>query len=58
MFAAVQAMGAIAGVLLAVVVSTLPPLTLVDHEISEQPFAALIIALLYILVLPGVHPSS
>jgi len=57
MLGAVQAVGAIAGVLLAIVVGTLPSVTLADHHVSQQPFAALLIALLYVLLLPGVYST-
>jgi len=56
MLGATQAAGAVAGVALAVVVGMLPSVKVgaIDKEFSSQPIAALFLALLYFLLLPGV----
>lgn len=55
MFGAVQAGGAVAGVVLAVIVGAIPPFAIVNHELSSQPVGALVVAALYLLLLPGVY---
>jgi len=56
MLGATQAAGAVAGVVLSVLVGMLPPvhITGLHHEFSSQPLAALAVAALYFLLLPGV----
>lgn len=50
----IQAVGAVLGVTLAVLVATLPSIELADHEFSHQPLVALIVALFYTILLPMV----
>jgi|ERR1711865_20974 len=56
MLGATQAAGAVAGVVLAVVVGMLPSVRIsgFDKEFSSQPLAAITIAVLYVILLPGV----
>jgi len=55
MFGAVQATGAVMGLLIAVVVALLPAVSLGGHELTSQPLAALVVAVLYFFLLPGVY---
>merc|ERR1719231_1903527 len=52
MLGAAQAAGSVMGLILAIGVAALPPVTLVNHEITSQPLAALIVAALYVIMLP------
>jgi len=52
---AVQAAGSVIGLVLAIVVALLPEIKLADKELSSQPLAALTIAVLYVILLPGVY---
>merc|ERR1711998_361 len=57
MLGAAQAAGSIMGIILAIGVAALPPVTLVDHELTSQPVAALIVAVLYLFLLPAVYAT-
>lgn len=56
MLGTTQAAGAVAGVAIAVVVGMLPSVHIdaVNHEFSSQPIAAIFVAFLYLILLPGV----
>ena len=55
MLGTTQAFGAVAGVVLAVVVGMLPSVRIggYDKEFSSQPLAAIFLAFLYAILLPG-----
>lgn len=57
MLGAAQAAGSVMGLILAIGVAALPPVTLVNHEITSQPLAALIVAALYVIMLPLVYAT-